>query len=347
MKERGKITFSSLEDVLGSAETIAVAGHVRPDGDCIGSCTALFLYLKKTRPGADVRLFLEPVKECFSGLPGIWEASCRADGFEPALLILSDVSSRERIGAAPELYETARNVICIDHHVSNPGLGMENRILPDASSSCEVVLGCIDRSLLDPEIALLLYMGIVHDTGCFAYPNVTPDTLRSAAFLLSFGIDASAMIDRTFSARTFREAKATGHILSGASLFCGGLCVSAMITKEEAEALGVTPAELDAVISELRKTAGCEAALFLYPGAEGDCKASLRSRGKVDVRLIASEFGGGGHAAAAGCSCGGDPAEFRKALEEKLSEAVLSACRLPEEEPAAGDADHPSGADRP
>ncbi len=294
-------TFDDLTPFLQNASSAAIAGHIRPDGDAIGSCTALYLYVKKAFPELPVRLYLEEFPHLFDFLPGVGDALHTYDGTKPDLLILSDVSSVERIGVSGQLYEDARFIISIDHHISNPGIGHENCIVPDASSTAEVVYHLLRRELLDTEIAKLLYLGIAHDTGVFQYQNTSPEVHRIAADLLTYPIGAPELIDRTINTRTYKETRIVGYALANASLFARGRAVISCLTPEETESFGVTPLELSSIVSELRKTENVEAAVFIYPVGDG-YKASLRSRDTLDVSAIAVKYGGGGHKRAAGCS---------------------------------------------
>ena len=315
--------FAAIGDVLEGASRIAVAGHVNPDGDCIGSTLALYLYLKKNC-GANVAVYLEECKPCFSFLPGIGEARTSAEG-EPApdLLILLDVSSVARIGAAGCFYETAKKRVCIDHHVSNPGIGDLNVIYPDASSASEVLYGLLDRTKIDTDIATLLYTGIVHDTGMFQYSSTSPETMRIAANLLSAGVPFSYIIEHTFLNRTMTEQRLLGHVLKDAELVCGGKCVISSMTQEVLDRYGAGKLELDSCVAQLRMTEGPECAVFLYPAGPGAYKASLRSVNRVDVSAVAMKLGGGGHVRAAGCTVEGTLEEVREKvlglIEEELS----------------------------
>ena len=314
--------FETIGDVLSGASRIAIAGHVSPDGDCVGSTLALYLYLKKEQTG-EVRLYLEETKPCFSFLPGLSEARNDTEGDPvPDLLILLDVSSVVRIGAAGSFYEKAERVVCIDHHISNPGIGHKNVIFPDASSASEVLYTLLDRTKIDRDIASCLYTGIVHDTGIFQYSCTSPETMRIAADLLAMDIPFSYIIEHTFLNRTMKEQLLLGHVLEAAELVLDGKCVISSIRQETLDRYGAGKLELDSCVAQLRKTEGPECAVFLYPAEEGSYKVSLRSVSSLDVSAIAVKLGGGGHTHAAGCTVNGMLEEVRAMVLALIEEAL-------------------------
>lgn len=306
--------------------TAAIAGHVHPDGDCIGSCCGLYLYLKRHFPGLTrLDLFLEEPPEELKRVPGFPESrSSLEEACSCDLLITCDVSSRERIGVAGELFDRARRTLCVDHHVSNPLFAETNIVEPDASSCCEVLYGLMDPDRVDREIARCLFTGIITDSGVFQYPCTTPATLRTAADLIAKGIDFSAIIDDAFNFRSFAQNHLLAYTLEKARLYGGGLIIAVTLTQQEMDSLGVTRKELDPVVATLRYTRGTEAAIFLYEREPGLFKASLRSNTYLDVSEIALSFGGGGHMHAAGCLLEGPAGEALSRLLEAV-EARLEA----------------------
>ncbi len=293
---------SFVDGYLCDITSAAIAGHVNPDGDCIGSCCALYHYIKKNYPAVSVTLYLEEPKPTFYFLNSVREARQTYEGQRVDRLFILDTSTAERIGVSNELINSASHTVCIDHHISNPGFADVNVIEPDASSASELLYTLLDPGKVDLEAAEAIYTGIVHDTGIFHYPSTSARTLEIAAKLMAAGIRFGDILDETFYSRTLTEIKATGAVLSGASLHFGGACVLGTLTYEEMKKCSVTKQELDSIIAQLRMVAGTEAAVFIYPVGENECKASFRSRKKLDVSRLAASFGGGGHVRAAGCS---------------------------------------------
>ncbi len=302
---------------------IGIAGHVNPDGDCIGSTTALYLYLKRNYPERIIDLYLEIPKASLTQTAGFDAA--RQDipsGLVYDLFITCDTSTLDRIGVAGELFAHAAHTAVIDHHISNPGFADVNHIVPDASSACEALADLMDADRMDRTIAQNLYMGIVTDSGVFQYANTSPHTMRTAASLMEFGFDHHELIDRIFNSRTWKENRILGYALQKAERKCGGRIITSYITLEEMNRFDVEKKNLDLIVSQLRLTEGAECAVFLYETEPGTYKASLRSNAFLDVSEAAAVFGGGGHVRAAGCSLSGTPetvlSQITAVLEERL-----------------------------
>ena len=296
--------MENIEELLqGKIRRIGIAGHVNPDGDCIGSTTALFLYLRKNHPKIKVDLYLELPKQALRTLKGFGESRQTAnEAHIYDLFFTCDVSSRDRIGVAGDLFEQANRTVCIDHHVSNPGFADVNHIVPDASSCAEVLTDLMALDKIDQDIAESLYTGIIHDSGVFQYSNTSPHTMRCAANLMEKGFDHNKLIDDSFNKRTFRQNRILGYALEKAEQAFDGQVVVSSISLEEMEEYEVTQQDLDMVVSQLRLTEGAEVAVFVYEKETGQFKVSLRSNSYFDVSEAAAVFGGGGHVHAAGCS---------------------------------------------
>ena len=294
-----------MEEVSG-AKSIAISGHIRPDGDCIGSCMGLYLYLTKELPDVQVDVFLEKpsdVFNCIQGVDAIKDAaSCRNAMYD--VFIALDCS-KDRLGDAEVIYDHAKKTINIDHHISNSGCGDVNYLRADASSASELVYELLDEEKLDVEIAKALYIGIIHDTGVFQYSNTAPATLITASKLIKFGFDFPKIIEKTFYEKTFVQNQILGRALLESILFMDGKCIVAVISKKMMDFYGVTGKDLDGIINQMRNTKGVECAIFLYELDNLEYKVSMRSGGQINVSSIAQFFGGGGHVRAAGCTVKG------------------------------------------
>ena len=146
--------MEKLASKLAGIKTVAIAGHVRPDGDCVGSCMGLYLYLKENEPDIKCDVYLETVKEGFSYIKNLEEAKQEYDSqAEYDLLILLDVSSPDRIGVAGEALKTAKKTICLDHHISNHGFADENLIEPEMSSASELLFHLLEEEKITKETA--------------------------------------------------------------------------------------------------------------------------------------------------------------------------------------------------
>lgn len=298
--------MKNIAEVLDGVKTMAIAGHIRPDGDCVGSCMALYAYIRKWFPEIQADIYLETPKPVFGYLAYMDEVKSEASGEkEYDLFVTCDVSARDRLAVAGEYFEKAKKTVCIDHHVSNLGFANINHILPDGSSSCEVLYGLLDPEKVDREIAQAVYTGIIHDTGVFQYSCTSPETMRIAGELMKTGFDFTELIEKSFYRKTYIQNQVMGRVLAESILLLDGKCIVGYMKKKDMDFYGVDGADLDGIVSQLRLTEGVEAAIFIYEKNTQEFKVSLRSNGEVDVSRIAVFFGGGGHVKAAGCEMSG------------------------------------------
>lgn len=297
--------FNLLEECK-DAGNIFISGHVRPDGDCVGSCLAMYMYLKKALPDAKVRLALEEPAEifrcirCFDEIDSTYAVEGDVD-----LFIALDCE-KSRLGKAEEIFDSAKKHINVDHHISNErGCGEANYVVPGFSSTAELVYDLFDRQYMDEDIAKAVYIGIAHDTGIFRYSNTSPRTLRVAAELIEYGFDFPAAIDETFYEKTYAQNQLLGRALLESIVFMNGKCIVSAIDKKTLDFYNATPKDLEGIVNQLRITKGVECAIFMYETGNLEYKVSLRSCKYVDVSKVAAFFGGGGHVRAAGCNING------------------------------------------
>ena len=190
--------MSTLEELLQGAKTVALSGHIRPDGDCVGSVMSVYQYMKKNMPEMEVKVFLETPSSVFDCIEGIENIDSSMKTMEEFDVFMAMDCTADRLGDAQPIFDRAKTKINIDHHVSNVGCGDINIVVPDASSTCEVVYDLLDAQKLDIEIAKTIYIGMIHDTGVFKYSNTSPKTLQIAANLISYGFDFPKIIVETF-----------------------------------------------------------------------------------------------------------------------------------------------------
>lgn len=286
---------------IEAAENIAIAGHVRPDGDCVGSCMGLYNYITENYPSKNVSVYMEDMGNDFNYIAHMDQVKHDYDGMKADLVIILDVSDVARIGVIGELFETSDNTVCIDHHISNPGLAMENVIEPDASSASQVLYKLLDESKISKEVAEALYTGIIHDSGVFKYSSTSAETMNIAGKLMEKGIDFQSIIDDGFYAKSYIQNHILGKALVESIVFFDGKCIFSVISKKDMEFYGVTSKDLGGIVEQLRLTEGVECAIFLYETEPLTYKVSLRSKKYLDVNKVAGYFGGGGHVRAAGC----------------------------------------------
>ncbi len=313
----------NLKELLQGAQTVAILGHIRPDGDCIGSCLSLYNYIETYFPKIRAVVYLQEFMPEFLMLKNADKIvhDCGEDcSFD--LCFSLDSADRERHGEFIKYFDSAKKTVGIDHHISNPGFADEHLIVSDAGATAEVLSELIGKENFTKEIAECLYLGIAHDTGVFQYSNASPKTFRIVADLLETGIEASRIIDETFYQKSQKQNQILGKTLMESRLFCDGKIVAGVVTLEDLETYGVTSKELDGIVSQLRYTRGTEAAIFLYELEKGHFKVSMRSNGTVNVSSIAGKFGGGGHIKAAGCELSGDCQEVLERLIAQIEKQL-------------------------
>lgn len=303
--------MKKIDEYLGQVKCVAIAGHIRPDGDCTGSCLATYNYIRTYYKDIRVDLYLEPIPNIFKFLPGADEICSEIpEDVTYDLFIAQDCGDTARLGKAVRLFEAAGTTICIDHHISNQSFADVNHIFPGASSTSELIYGLLPAERVTEGIAECIYTGIVHDTGVFQYSCTSQRTMQIAGELMRLGIPYTRIIEETFYTKTYPQNRIMGLSLIKSVLHLDGRCISSFITAAEMEEYDVLPKHFEGVVSQLRVTKGVEAAVFLYETAEGAWKVSLRSKERVDVAAVAVQYGGGGHVRAAGCTVEGEPEEI-------------------------------------
>ena len=295
-----------LMELAEAAGTIAIVGHVRPDGDCVGSCLAVCNYITEQYPEKTVDVYLETPPVKFSYLKQ-FERICSdpETGKQYDLCICLDSGDRERLGKNVVYLDTAKTSICIDHHITNQGYGAANFVKADASATCELLYDFLDEEKISKEVAECIYTGILHDTNVFKNSNTTERTMQVAGAMMAKGINFSRIIDESFYKKTYVQNQIMGRALLESITFLDGKAIFSALRQSDLDFYGVTGKDLDGIIDQLRLTEGVEVAIFLYETGPQQYKVSLRSQKIVDVSQVAFYFGGGGHVRAAGCTMSG------------------------------------------
>ena len=306
--------------------------HVNPDGDALGSMLGFALGLRRlgvqhmqaTFPGEF------EVPEPFAALPGIDllvpEEQAWAD---PDLVIVFDVAAESRLGALVDRLPRARVSIVLDHHASNTGFGTVQLVDPHAAATSVVAEQLLDRLdvPLDPEIAECLYVALATDTGSFKFDMTTPRVHEMAARLIATGIRPGEIARRIFDNRPFGAMKLFGEVLARAALdptAAGGHgMVWTYVTQDDLRRHGQRPYVMDALIDPVRTVAEADVAVLVKQTGVGEWAVSLRSKGAVDVSLVAIEMGGGGHRLAAGFTGRGTPGDVVVAVRGLLDRFLI------------------------
>ena len=305
---------------LRDAAEVAIACHVNPDGDAVGSLLAASLGLqklgKKTFMSWGSKL-PEPLAT-FSFLPGMDDILMPSDMPVTDTFLALDCGAGDRLGELETHAKKAATIINVDHHPGNDNFGTINVVIPEASSTAELVAELLrDAGVeLDRDIATCLYTGIVTDTGRFSYSNTRPQTLRLAANLLEYDVSAPDIAREVFESSPFGYLKLVGHVLERAELFEAERFVYSWVTRADLDETGVAMEETDRLVDAIRGTRAVDVAALFKEQKDGRWRVSLRSKGR-GIAEFARSHGGGGHELAAGFTAD-DRDTAVKALCEEL-----------------------------
>lgn len=308
-----------LNDELEKVNSVAITGHVRPDGDCIGSTFGIYNYIQDNFPDIQADVYLEKPGDEFSYIPHINEVICQYDGKkEYELLIVCDCGALNRFEPFAALTNRCKRIICYDHHMCNSGFADACFVIEDYSSTCELVYDAMDEGKISVRTATCLYTGIVTDTGSFKYQATTPKTHLVAAKLMETGVNYTSIMDACLSTRTLAQNQVIGKALLTSKLLCDGRVILSYFTYDQMQEYHVAGRDMGVVIDQLRSTAGVEVAVFLYALSPDEYKISMRARDYIDVSSICRLHGGGGHVKASGCTMCGNVEEIIREITDNL-----------------------------
>ena len=317
--------------LLEDAQEVALACHVSPDGDALGSMLGMAAALRSLGKQVTASWGGEPfeVPASYSFLPAV-DLLVPPGEFPatPPLLVTFDTGSVDRLGSLGDRVQGADRCLVIDHHASNTRYGDVHLVETTAAATAVLVARLVDDLgvELTEEIAAPLYTGLVTDTGSFKYSATTPSVHELAARLLATGIRHDLISRAIYDTATFDYVRLLGQACSRAQLepdAAGGLgMVWTAISAGELETSGLGLAEIEGVIDVLRTAQEAEVAAVLKGDpVEGGWKVSTRSKGAVDVGAVCTALGGGGHRFAAGYSTSQEPQAVLADLRDALAAA--------------------------
>ncbi len=296
-------------ELLSAATTIAVICHVHPDADTVGAGLALGLVLDRSGKQVEVS-FAAPatLPESLRSLPGgdllVGPDEMRRD---VDLVVTVDVPSLKRLGALGDLAGSGRQLLVIDHHASNDLFGTANFVEPSADSTTMMVADLLDAwgKPIDPDVAHCIYAGLTTDTGSFRWASAR--ALRLAARLVDVGVDNAAISRTLIDSHPFVWLPLLSRVLGSAQLLPdaakGRGLVYAVV--EHQQWVRSRPEEVESIVDIVRTTEQAEVAAVFKEVAPQQWSVSMRAKSDVDLAVVASAFGGGGHRLAAGYSTSG------------------------------------------
>lgn len=307
--------IADIAKLLHEWDHIMVISHASPDGDTLGSATALLRGLisigKTVCFGCGDNIDAK-YQYLFDGL--------ELKEFKPDKVVTVDIADTNLMGALKEPYKD-RIDLAIDHHASHRPFGKIEWVEAGSASNAEMIykLLCEMDIKIDKFMANAIYTGISTDTGCFRYQNVTSSTHRIAADIIELGADAGNINRRMFETRSRAQNEAEIMALGAMEFHEDDKCALLSVTREMMEKIGIWDSELDALVSIPRQIEGVLIGITLKEREGGSFKVSVRTNEPANASEICAKLGGGGHKAAAGCSVKGDL--------ETVKQKVLAVCK--------------------
>ena len=308
--------YSAAVDYIKEHDDYILVTHTNPDGDTLGSASALCSALK--RAGKTAWLLDNPE------IPGKYRAYVEKY-FAPEDYLFKSVISVDV--AADELMPASLHApvdLVVDHHPGN-SLKTENKLVRPRYSSCGEIVYRLILKLCDnvtDEEALLLYIAISTDTGCFQYANTNYNTLETVSRLYKQRIDTASVNRKIFRKVSRSRIQLEGMIYSGMRYFKEGRIAVAVITSQMITECGATADDLEDIASLACRPENVSLGITIREREDGKCKVSLRSFDGIDSREICSVFGGGGHIGAAGCTISASPETTCEMLISVIDEVL-------------------------
>lgn len=326
MKKHPQVIDRIIE-VIRAHETFCIVGHIRPDGDCIGSQLGLALALRNE--GKQVTVWNQdcvPEKYKFLNAEGLFQKPRSGEKFD--CVIATDCASYERLGRAGECVGDRKVLINIDHHESNPRYGDVNWVSPREPSCGELIyrLLKVARWPITKPIADLLFAAISTDTGSFQYSSTRPGTFHAAAELVTRGANLAKICEEIYQSYPLSRAKLLKHVYSNFKLTGENRIAYFWLKQADLTRTGANSSDTEGLIDHVRAIEPVVVACVFEEVEPQVTRISLRSKSRaVNVNEVAAQFGGGGHPAAAGARIVGTPLATQRKVIAALKKALQQA----------------------
>lgn len=297
--------------LLQRQDQILIITHKRPDGDTIGCAVGLCAALR----GIGKTAWLLYNRDATSLFTPYMEGYVAPAEFVPAFVVSTDIAGRSLFTPEGEAWLGRGIDLAIDHHPSYEGFGRESCVDARRGACGELVYDiCRTLGPITPAVALPLYVAVATDTGCFMYGNTTADTHRVAAALMETGIDTVNANKRHFRTKSLKRLKIEGLIVEGMELFDSGKITLAAIPLSMMAALDAREEDVEDIAAFVGQVEGVETSVTIRELEGGGCKLSVRTSGALNATRVCARLGGGGHAAAAGCTVPGTVQDAKQAV---------------------------------
>lgn len=322
MKEMRKqmSDWESICSILEAHKDVNILIHEKADGDALGSALALAYILKQHGKNPQI-LYHEDVPATYLFLPGLEMVKKQTPGpLDKSIPIIAvDCADDKRTA-----YKISSDytIINIDHHISNNYFGTYNIVDCSAAAVGEIVYRILkDADLgITPKMATCLYIAISTDTGSFSYSNTTAETMRIASELIIIGADLDLIRRNLHEKKPLRELLTVKLALANLFFSKDSKIISSVLDYDTLNEKNLLNTDTDGLLALLRSTEGTEVTLLFKEIKPGEVKVSFRSKEYIDVNQVASEYGGGGHARAAGCTINGNVFDVKDTVVKKVEQ---------------------------
>lgn len=315
------MTYLEAAEFLKSHDNYLLLTHKRPDGDTIGSAVGLCELLRAMGKTAWLLPSLDATKVFQDYLQG----RQAPPDFAPGTVVSVDVASLGLLPANAAPYQ-GRIDLAIDHHPSNEFFAQETCLEADKAACGEIIWKIADHlGIMNSAIATPLYVAVATDTGCFVYGNTTPHTHRVAAALMDTGIDVFPLNKRHFRTKSWARLQVERLLTERMHRYEDGKIAVAPVSLSLMDEAGATEEDMEDIAAFLGQIEGVETSVTIRELAEGGCKLSVRTSGGLNATKVCARLGGGGHAAAAGCTVSGTLAEAEAAILDAIRQVEAGA----------------------
>jgi len=308
-------------DAVRGRRRFVLSSHARPDGDSIGSQLAM-AYALRTMGKEAIVVNADAAPAPLMAFPGVRDIRIAAaiDGdFDAAIIMECGDLKRTGVAGLERFF-----VINIDHHPGNTGYGSINWFDASAAACAELVYDLV-LALgvpLTKDIATHIYLAILTDTGSFHYSSISPRTFDICRECLEAGVDPVMVARNVYDSNNMGRLKLFGAVLGAMQIADSGRIAIVYVDHEMARAAGGTYEDTEGLVNLPLTVKEIEAVLFFKQEKGDEYRVSLRSKGEIDIGVIAKEYGGGGHKNAAGCTIKGSIDSLQKMFVERIDQAI-------------------------
>lgn len=296
------IQFKQAAGLLRQWDNLLLLTHKRPDGDTIGSAVALCQVLR----GLGKTAWLLESRDATRLFQDYLEGYTAPAGFVPDRVVAVDIADEGLFPPNAKDY-LGRVDLALDHHPSNTGFAAANCVDAGRAACGELVYDlALELGVMNARVAAPLYVAVSTDTGCFVYSNTTPDTHRVAAALMEQGIDTPGLNKKHFRTKSLKRLKLESAIVQHMELYQNGTVAAAPVSLDMMAAIGATEDDAEDIAAFVGQLEGILHAVTIRELKPGECKISLRTDPRLlNASRVCALLGGGGHAAASGCTVEG------------------------------------------